>query len=136
MRVIAVAAMPCSASAPSNARRLSPVCMPVSTSVHPSPARTRYTLMIVGLKGRGRNTCTTPSARTRDLPASLGSRRSLMLLVDLLLHREAHSHAHAPGRDPAVLDDGDDAVDLDLGLDALDRRGGARHREADGVLDR
>ena len=48
-----------------------------------------------------------------------------MLLVELLLHREADAHADAPGRDAAVLDDGGDAVDLDLGLDALQRGEGA-----------
>src|SRR5512132_1005487 len=99
--------------------------------------------MIVGLKGRGRNTCTTPSASTWVLPASLARRPSStfappspMLLVDLLLDGEAHLHAHAPRRDAAVLDHRGDAVDLDLGLDALDRRRRAGDREPDRVLDR
>src|SRR5580765_8366864 len=84
---------------------------------------------MVGLNGSGRNTCTMPSASSRDLASSP------MLLVDLLLHGEAHADARAPRRHAAVLDDGRDAVDLDLGLDALDRLRRARDREADGVLD-
>src|SRR5262249_48596301 len=119
--------MPTSASAPRNAVELSPVFMPVSISVHPSPARTRETFTIVG--GRGRNTCTTPSATSRVLAASL------MLLVHVLLHGEADAHAHAPRSDTAVLDHRGDAVDLHLGLDALERRGRAGDREPDGVLD-
>ena len=96
-----------------SAARLSPVCMPVSTSVQPSPPRTRYTLTMVGRIGSGRNTCTTPSATSRVFAASP------MLLVQLLLDREADAHPDPPGRDAAVLDHGGDAVDLDLGLDAL-----------------
>ena len=70
--------------------------------------------------GSGRKTCTTPSATSRVLAASR------MLLVELLLHGEGDPHAHAPGAHAAVLDHGGDAVDLDLGLDALDGGGGAR----------
>src|SRR5262249_45221728 len=103
--------------------------MPVSISVHASPARTRYTFTMVGRTGRGRNTCTTPSATSRVLAASL------MLLVHVLLHGEADAHTHAPRGDAAVLDHRGDAVDLHLGLDALQRRGRAGDREPDGVLD-
>src|SRR5262245_39827353 len=84
---------------------------------------------MVGRMGRGRKTCTTPSATSRVLAASP------MLLVDLLLHREADADAHAPGGDAAVLDHGGDAVDLHLGLDALDGGECAADREADRVLD-
>src|SRR5262249_18793145 len=84
---------------------------------------------MVGRIGRGRKTCTTPSITSRVLAASP------MLLVELLLHGEADAHADAPGRDAAVLDDGGDAIDLHLGLDALQRGEGARNREAHGVLD-
>src|SRR5262249_45778159 len=103
--------------------------MPVSTSVHPSPARTRYTLTMVGRTGRGGNTCTTPSATSRVLAASP------MLLVHVPLHGEADPHAHPPCGDAAILDHRADAVDLDLGLDALQGGGRAGDREPDGVLD-
>src|SRR5262249_34290900 len=126
---IACGAMPTSASAPRNAAALSAVFIPVSISVHASPARTRYTLTMVGRTGRGRNTCTTPSATSRVLAPSP------MLLVHVLLHGEADPHPHSPRRDAAVLDHRADAVDLDLGLDALQGGGRAGDREPDGVLD-
>src|SRR4029450_5085270 len=84
---------------------------------------------MVGRMGSGRNTCTTPSATSRALAASP------MLLVELLLDGEAHAHPHAPRRDAAVLDHAGDAVDLDLGLDALQGRERAADGEADRVLD-
>src|SRR5262249_22801278 len=127
---IACGAIPTSASAPRNAVELSPVFMPVSISVQASPSRTRETFTIVGGTGRGRTTCTTPSGPSRVLAASL------MLLVHVLLHGEADSHTHPPGRDTAVLDDGGDAVDLDLGLDALQGGGCPRHPAAAGILPR
>src|SRR5262249_18620304 len=48
---------------------------------------------------------------------------------------EAAPQAPPTGRDPAVLDHGGDPVDLDLGLDALERGGCPCDREADGILD-
>src|SRR4029450_5186306 len=84
---------------------------------------------MVGRIGSGRNTCTTPSATSRVLAASP------MLLVELLLHGEAHAHPHAPRHDAPVLHHASDAVDLHLGFDALDRGERAADGEADRVLD-
>src|SRR5262249_55253707 len=123
---IACGAMPTSASAPRNAVELSPVFMPVSISVHASPARTRYTFTIVGRTRGGGTPGPRPPAPPRVLAASL------MLLGQGPLHGEADPHAPPPGRDTAVLDHGGDPVDLDLGLDALQGGGCPRDREADG----
>src|SRR5262245_3640999 len=84
--------------------------------------------MMVGRIGSGRNTSATPSATSRTFASD-------MLLVDPLLHREADAHLHAPRRHFAVLLYRRDAVDLDFGTHALDGGRGARHGQADRVLD-
>src|SRR5262245_48710249 len=78
--------------------------------------------------GSGRNSSATPSATSRTFA-------SAMLLVDALLHREADADLHPPRLHLTVLLQGGDAVDLHLGAHALDRGGGARDGEADGLLD-
>src|SRR5689334_24507872 len=121
--------MPTSASAARNAPTLASVFIPVSTSVHVSPARIRYTLTIVGRIGSGRWTRTTPSATSRVFATSR------MLLVEPLLDGERQADAHLPGVHGAVLDQRRDPGHVRL-ADAVDRRGRAVDREPDGVLDR
>src|SRR6516165_6410256 len=129
MRVMACGAIPTSSSAASNARRLSPVCMPVSTSVHVAPARTSQTLTMVGRIGSGRNTSTTPGATSRVLPPSCFD-----LFVYAVLHGERDLHLHAPGAHFTVLDQRRDVHDVGLPY-ALDGGAGAVDGHADGLLD-
>src|SRR5262249_62280452 len=88
------------------------------------------TFTIEGRIGSGRKTCTTPSITSRVLAPG-----AAMLLVQALLHGEGDPQANLPGVDRAVLHHGGDAGDVGL-ADALDRRGGTRDGEADGILDR